>query len=70
MRHHALSCFKECGGTVKFPFRVDQMALLGRNYHRFGDCMNVKFEQGPYLKDLGEVPEDAIPKKFVWAHGI
>jgi len=32
--------------------------------------MNVKFEEGPYLRELGDIPEGAIPKKFVWAHGL
>jgi len=32
--------------------------------------MNIKFEEGPFLNELGHVPEDVIPKKFLWAHGI
>ena len=70
VRHHALSCFKDCGGKPKFPFRVDHTALVGKADVCFASCMNIKFEQGPFLNELGTVPEDAIPKKFIWAHGI
>ena len=49
---------------------MDQSALIGRKHHCFADCLNVRFEEGPYLSELGTVPEDAIPKKFVWAHGL
>ena len=31
--------------------------------------MNINLEKGPFLSELGTVPEDAIPKKFIWAHG-
>ena len=70
MRFMSLSCYKECGGTIKYPFRLDQDALLGRGHHCFGDCMNANLERGPFLKDLGDIPEGSIPKKFLWAHGI
>lgn len=53
-----------------FPFRVDQSALVGKADPCFADCLNVNFEKGPFLNELGAVPEDAIPKKFIWAHGI
>ena len=43
---------------------------MGKEQHCFADCLNVNFEQGPFLKDLGEIPEGAIPKKFIWSHGI
>jgi hypothetical protein len=49
---------------------VDQTALVGKADVCFASCMNIKFEQGPFLNELGTVPEDAIPKKFIWAHGI
>ena len=70
IRANTLACFKACGGTVKFPFQVDQIHLQGKQYLCFGDCLNVKFEQGPFLGDLGEVQDEFVPKKFVWAHGI
>ena len=53
-----------------FPFRVDQSALVGKADPCFADCLNVNFEKGPFLNELGPVPADAIPKKFIWAHGI
>ena len=49
---------------------MDQDALGGKAHHCFGDCMNVNLENGPYLTDLGEIPEGSVPKKFIWAHGI
>ena len=42
--------------------------MVGGKEICFGDCMNINFENGPYLKELGDVPEDSIPKKFIWAH--
>ena len=70
IRQMTLSCYKGCGGTVTFPFRMDPDKLLGKEHHCFGDCMNVNLEKGPFLKELGDVPEGSIPKKFVWAHGL
>jgi hypothetical protein len=70
IRQTSLACFKQCGGKVQFPFRVDQSALVGKADPCFSDCLNVNFEKGPFLNELGAVPEDAIPKKFIWAHGI
>ena len=70
MRQMSLSCYKACGGEPKFPFRIDQDGLLGKGHHCFGDCMNVNLEEGPFLSELGEIPEGAIPKKFLWSHGI
>ena len=70
IRLDSISCFKACGGEPKFPFRMDQDALIGKKHHCFGDCLNVNFESGPFLKDLGAIPEGSIPKKFIWSHGI
>ena len=70
IRLMSLTCFKSCGGEPSFPFRMNQDALVGKNHHCFADCMNVNLEQGPYLSELGEIPDGAIPKKFIWAHGI
>ena len=70
-RHMALSCWSKCTTEkVKYPFRVDQSALIGKDQHCFSDCLNINFEKGPFLHELGPVPEDAVPKKFIWAHGI
>ena len=52
-----------------YPFFVEPDVLAGKSHHCFGDCMNINLEKGPFLKELGEIPEDAIPKKFIWAHG-
>ena len=71
MRFMSMACFKECGGTIKYPFRIDQDAIFSLKGHDcFGDCMNANLERGPFLKDLGDIPEGAIPKKFLWPHGI
>ena len=70
IRHTSLSCFKACGGKQSFPFRVDQDALIGKSHSCFADCLNINFEKGPFLNELGDIPEGSIPKKFVWAHGI
>jgi hypothetical protein len=70
IRGTTLACYKDCGGKVQFPFSVNILSLIGGNEICFGNCLNVKFEEGPYLNELGQVPEDSIPKKFIWAHGI
>ena len=70
VRQTSLACFKHCGGKINFPFRVDQSALVGKADACFSDCLNVNFEKGPFLNELGAVPEGAVPKKFIWAHGI
>jgi hypothetical protein len=67
-RQVALGCFNTCGGEIKYPFRAYQISLMGKNNVCFSDCMNIQFENhGPRLSDMGEVPADSIPVKFVWA---
>jgi hypothetical protein len=70
VRHTTLSCFRQCGGKPLFPFRIEPDSLIGKSHSCFGDCLNVNFEKGPFLNELGEIPEGSIPKKFVWSHGI
>ena len=70
IRHMGLACNKLCGGPTGYPFMVDQDKLVGKSHHCFGDCLNINLEKGPFLNELGDVPEDSIPKKFIWAHGL
>ena len=70
IRHTTMSCFKQCGGQISYPFDIEPYTLAGKNLVCFGDCMNINLEKGPFLRDLGEVPEDAIAKKFIWPHGL
>jgi hypothetical protein len=63
-----MACYKACGGSLEFPFSVNQISLMN-NSKCFANCMNVRLEKGPFLNELGEVPEDAIPKKFLWHEG-
>ena len=73
IRGTAMNCYKACGGEVKYTaggYYLNQDNLIGKSNHCFGDCLNANFEQGPFLKDLGTVPEDSIPKKFIWSHGL
>lgn len=70
VRKEVLACYKKCGGTVKYPFRTEPDSLKGKEELCFGDCLNINFERGPYLHELGAVPEDAIPKKFIWPHSF
>ena len=30
IRHMGLSCFKLCGGSVSYPFMIDQDSLVGK----------------------------------------
>ena len=68
IRKNTLACLQKCGGKIKYPFRVEASALLGKQEVCFGDCLNINFENGPWLNTLGAVPEDAVPKKFIWGH--
>ena len=70
VRKETLACFKKCGGKISYPFRVEPLVLKGDEELCFGNCMNLNFEKGPFLNELGAIPEDAIPKKFIWAHSL
>ena len=70
LRHHGLSCMKFCGGDVKAPFHLEPNWLLGKAHECFGDCMNTKLAEGPYLNELETIPTEFIAKKFVWSHGL
>jgi hypothetical protein len=69
-RQSSVSCFSRCSGKIGFPFVVEPAKLIGKQELCFGDCMNINLERGPYLKDLGDVPEESIPVKFVWPNTI
>ena len=68
LRKTTLECFQACGGEMMFPFEVNQLSLM-HNSVCFSNCMNVRLEKGPFLNELGDVPEDSIPKKFLWHQG-
>ena len=70
IRKNTIACNKKCGGTIKYPFRINTAGLYGKQELCFGDCLNINLEKGPWLKTLGEVPEDSVPKKFVWGHSM
>ena len=70
VRKDTLACYKKCGGKIGFPFRVNPDALLGKEEICFGDCLNINWEKGPFLSELGNIPEDAVPKKFIWPHSL
>ena len=69
-KKEVLGCFKKCGANIKYPFRAEPDALKGKEEICFGDCLNLNFEKGPFLRELGNIPEDVIPKKFIWAHSL
>ena len=69
MRQTSLACYSKCNGDVRLPLLVPFFKLMNDDAFCFGDCMNINLENGPYLNEMGEVPADAIPKKFIWAHG-
>jgi len=70
VRKEVLACYKKCGGKISFPFRVEPDLLLGKEELCFGDCLNINFEKGPFLNEMGNVSEDFIPKKFIWPHSL
>ena len=71
VRNTELSCMQFCKGEIRWPFSIEaEKQVQGKNYDCFHDCLNLKFENGPFLRELGEIPEGAIPKKFVWTNGM
>ena len=68
VRQEVLGCYSRCGGQVKYPFHPQPLKLVGNQEVCFSDCLNTNYEKGPYLRELGPVPADSVPKKFVWAH--
>jgi hypothetical protein len=70
VRKEVMACYKKCGGSLKYPFRIEADALKGKEELCFGDCLNLNFERGPFLNELGPIPDDAIPKKFIWPHSV
>ena len=69
-RQTALACISKWSGGLKYPFNVDPHLLPTRQRICFGDCLNINFERGPKLSDLGEVEEGFIPKKFIWGESL
>ena len=69
-RQTAIACYQKCGGEIKYPFRIETAGLYGKQEVCFGDCMNINFENGPYLNQLGKVPEESVPKKFIWGYSL
>ena len=67
LRKMNVACMMKCGGKRMYPFATNPKLLEGMNSVCFGDCMNINLENGPYLRDLGEIPQGSIPKKFIWA---
>ncbi len=65
-----IACFMKCGGDKHYPFQPNPNELQAEHQICFGDCMNINLEKGPYLKDLGEVPEGKIAKKFIWGSAV
>ena len=57
---------------LEYPFErnFDAKELNYQDEICYGDCMNINFENGPFLRELGPIPEDSIPKKFIWGHAM
>ena len=66
IRQIAIGCWFKCGGKPHFPIMNIPKELDEWNSICFGDCVNINFEDGPYLRQLGPIPEGKIPKKFLW----
>ena len=58
--------------TLEYPFErnMDSRTLNYQDEICYGDCMNINFENGPFLRELGPIPEGSIPKKFIWGHAM
>ena len=71
VRHKTLACTQTCGGEVAWPFRMDpDKSMIGTDkYNCFTNCLNEQFETGPFLRNLGTIPQNAVPKKFIWVFG-
>ena len=54
----------------KYPFMAVPYVMNFEQRVCYNDCLNINFENGPKLSDLGEVPEGSIPKKFIWNESL
>ena len=70
IRQTVIACQQKCGGKIRYPFRIEPSLFVGNSEVCFGDCLNINFEDGPHLNQLGEVSQDFIPKKFIWGHSL
>ena len=70
MRYAELSCMQHCKGEVAFPFVLETEDMPPKDFMCFSNCLNIKLEKGPFLSELGPIPEGSIPKKFVWTTGL
>jgi hypothetical protein len=70
VRKETMACYRKCGGNIRFPFRVNPDLLMGKDEICFGDCLNINWERGPFLNELGNVPDDLVAKKFIWPHSL
>ena len=70
LRKININCFAKCGGDAYYPFAPTPNELQAAHSICFGDCMNINLERGPYLNELGEIPEGKIAKKFIWANPL
>ena len=67
----AAACLIKCGAKATYPLPNDSYTnVFGAGAVCYGNCMNINLEKGPYLRDLGDIPEGSIPKKFIWANNI
>ena len=65
-RKNILGCWNACGLTSNIRLEIRPYNLEVKNEQCLYDCLNVTFEKGPFLNQLGEVPAEKIPKRFVW----
>ena len=63
-----LACMRMCKGEIQYPFKIAPWLLEGKREICFADCVNINTEGGPYLSEMGEIPEGAVPVKFIWGN--
>ncbi len=73
MKEVKLSCATNCGMrinednlTVKSAEEIDSITKMDC-YNR---CVNIKLEQGPYIRDLGTPDDSRVPVLFLWPTGM
>ena len=68
-----LSCGDRCGYRLREEdLRVHSTDGLDSltKMDCFNRCMNIRLEQGPFVRDLGNIAEDRVPVLFVWPTGM
>ena len=73
MKEVKLTCATHCNVRVnKDTFSIQSAEGMDSiiKMDCFNRCMNIKLEQGPFIRDLGKFEEEQVPVLFMWPNGM